>query len=329
MPGRRRPEPETAPATAVDRFDCYAHHPQLASQGWTRSPFGAGELAQLTFDEWYRLDGTFPYAQSKYAATGPVFYHQALEVRPRPEVSVEHHLLPRFRPAVVLVHHALLLATGERLPPPAFSIWYFAHPTEGTVSWTGPFLRETIVFRHEPTTVMDEAALAEAKDCHALLASAPAALGVPEVAAALATLERTARPEFRPLNAFMHAVIALAALIMSDVRRDLTRTFSRRLGVLLAVGHDTLAAAAAEFEAFYRARSRVVHGEDLDPVVSATGYQPLEFLAVGRACLCQAVVEIVRLLRDGTVGADLAAIRRHLDRAWADRDAFDRLRVEP
>ena len=329
MPGRRRPDPRGPRSAPADRFDCYAHVPQLTDDGWTRAGFGAGELVHLNFDEWYRLDGTFAFAEWKYERNRPVFYHQVLDVPAWAELSIERDLLPRFWPAVTLVHQALMLATGELIPSPAFSMSYFRHPTEGTAQNAGAFARETIVSRHEPTTVLDEGRLATAADDHALLASAPAALAVPEVAAALTALERTARPEFRPLNAFVHSVIALEALAMSDVRTDLTRTFSRRLAVLLAVDHGTVEAAAAEFQAFYRARSRVLHGEDLDPIVAASGYEPLEFLLVGRACLCQAVVELVRLLRDRTVGNDLVAIRGSLDRAWTDRTAFDALRARP
>ena len=63
MPARRRPDPRgprSAWAARVDRFDCYAHLPQLTDDGWTRAAFGEGELVHLSFDEWYRLDGTFP-----------------------------------------------------------------------------------------------------------------------------------------------------------------------------------------------------------------------------------------------------------------------------
>ena len=36
--------------------------------------FAGGTLVHVAFDEWYRLDGTHEYAESKYARTKPLFW---------------------------------------------------------------------------------------------------------------------------------------------------------------------------------------------------------------------------------------------------------------
>lgn len=202
-----------------------------------------GVLRALSFDDWRAMDQSFPYRDTGYERTAPVFFE--LEA-------------PDFATGVAALHtlyRAALLVTCERLPQPELSTAYLVHG-DGVERRAGPCEHEMIVFGDQhPSWELSEEIVAEMGRVQGLLTDHGDAL-----TSLLEALVRTTRPGFTPLNATLHLTGGLEALLVR-FGEPLKATFARRYSAL-AADDDPL-----EYEALgkavYDLRSDLIHGRQI------------------------------------------------------------------
>lgn len=298
--------------------------------GQERLALDDGELHFMQFDEWHFLDDAFPYADSSYEQTAPVFLEVAMET---PGLAHQDtvDLVEAFEAgkdagtaSLRALYDALLLVTGARLPQPELSVSYLVSeggdlPSEVRAAITrrvGPANRGLIVFGGGQQMVMlNDANIGDVIRAKALLMD-----GKTAVTGLVTALTRTTRPGFGLLNEALHLVVGLEALL---VRRHepVTATFGRRYSVLAAEADPR------EYEALGRAlyalRSDLTHGRDVDrkePEGRA------EFLSrTNRPLTCDLALRALRWFAK-TQSASVADFHAALDVAFESRDAFDTLR---
>jgi hypothetical protein len=287
---------------------------------------GPGALLELTFDQWTALEGEFTFADRHFERSRPVFFRQEIPVgavadgdAPRTQVESDDAnrfdaVRDAFNHVRTLVHRALLLATAWPLPEPALSVTYIAYgPMTGRQ--IGPYGREHILYVTDGRLTLDASASEVPQRSYATLQAEAELPPDGAIAAALATLERTTRPEFSPLNRFMHEMIALEQLLLPDVRTKLTRTFAARAASFLVSSPDQLEDAVRSARILYKVRSELVHGGDVEQVLRREHVDLGEILNLGRWVLCR-VLEGAMAWRatappDGSV--DLSGLRAALD----------------
>lgn len=292
----------------------FTHLPYVAIEP-TAAPLAEGELVHVSFDEWKLLDQSFPFADRAYERSRPLFFHVDLdfgEVNASLDDGVEAMAAFTRR-----VYEAVMLVTAARVPSPALSIAYHVDPASGAFLTTvGPFGREALLYAGDGPLVLDDGELAAVRAAVAFLAEHEELAVVPEVAATLATLERTSRPELTPLSSLAHEVGALEALLMPEARTQLTATFARRAAALLADHDDELRPLHKRARRWYRARSEVLHGGDLGAAIADVGLDEDEFLLDVRRGLVAALgATLAKLAVHPGVG--LEQLRGELDGAWA------------
>jgi hypothetical protein len=278
--------------------EMFAHLPLVRLGDSAAASVADGELAAPDFDAWRELDDEFPWADRHYDSTQPVFYAERLDDAENADVE---EIAARLDRQVDGVYRALLLATAVRLPSPRFSIRYLSYPERGACHRVvGPFDREYVLYRPDPLVVVDDALLGRVRATLALLLSAARLTEDSELGGALAALERTARPEFPHLNAFVHSMIALEELLMPDVRQQLTATFARRGGALLASGGEDYDDTVGWFRHLYHVRSAALHGEPVedDPQLFAAGRAVLAYAICHALAYCTATGRGLDALRD-------------------------------
>lgn len=269
-------------------YDITTHLPGLRLDLSDRS-LGPGLLRSLHFEQWQSIDNNFPFEETKYTQTRPLFLEFALS---NDEASGFDEAFAHAEPIIRRLYQALLIATRARLHDPVFSVSYVRHGSAYEVH-LGPFDREFLVFGDTgPTVSLTEDHLRRAERLHDLLECAPL---VPEAEAAIATLSRTARPEFSPVAHLTHNVMALEALLIPELRSGLKAAFSARGAALLAIGlEDDLEWMRGLCRALYTVRSEALHGRD--PWTNAyreTGYETDQLVAWARALLCLAVERLL------------------------------------
>jgi hypothetical protein len=282
------------------------------------------------------MDDAFPFADSKYEQTAPVFFEVELGTDPSAGgmEQLREAFLAQEDPgsvALTTLYHGLLLATAVPLPQPELSISYLiidgddllADSGQASVNAAlarriGPCERELLVYGSQyHAFVLDAAALEQLREAVDLLSAKGS-----EIEALMAALVRTARPGFSHLNATLHLVAGLEVLL---VRRGepLTATFGRRFSVLAAAGD------AQEYDALGRAlyslRSDLVHGREIDTTDTLARAEFLEESIRPLTCLLA-----LRALRWFTRRPDgqVAEFQAALDGAFESPDAFGALRAE-
>jgi hypothetical protein len=284
--------------------DCLAHVPGLAMSGEAAAQVAGGELCLLPFDEWQAMESEFSFADRHYEGSRPVFYRREVLAADQEE----------FAEIVARLHRALLLATAGWAPEPRLSAMYFRSPGGGVQRMIGPYGRELIVYAPERRDEVTGELLARLEHHGALLSADAERPPDGNLEAALQTLERTTRPEFGPLNRFMHEMIALEQLMLPEVRHQLTDTFARRIA---AVVDDPNTANMDGGRLLYQMRSELIHGHDIEEQLAQRGLEPDQLLWFARLTLT-AVIHSILLWRSAAADdeqADLARLRAALDGA--------------
>jgi len=305
------------------RTSWHAHLPSVAIDGVEGEVLGPGRVERLPFREWGRLDPTFPWAQTKYEASAPVFWVGEADLPS--DIDAAHAIVSKW---IERVHLAMLLDDGAPLlPAPTLSVTYLSRGkrTVAVRRYVGLFQREWIVFAREPQLTCDRATLARAQSVYDLLERAEARGFPAGVESSLHALLLTMRPEFwfgdhgvDLANSFVHSIVAAEGLLMparsiDRGRPGLTVTFGRHAAVLAAPTRDDLERRAADLSQLYRLRSRLLHGEqdpshlDDDALVSLDDGISFFRFALRRAVALGAAGE----LDDAPLAARLAA-------AWSD-----------
>lgn len=291
----------------------FAHLPYLAVET-ERTPIAEGELVRLDFDEWRQLDSSFPFADRAYEESQPTFFQVDLDYGDEPgslEDAVETMAALTHR-----LYTAIVLVTAERVPSPALSVAYHQDAQTGASATTiGPFEREVLLYPPDQRLDLNGDELARVASAAAFLTEHDDLLVVPEVAAALATLERTARPEVTPLSGLVLEVGALEALLLPDVTTHLTATFARRVSALLASGEDELRPLHKRARGWYQARSEAVHGGGVERLAAKAGLEPDVFLFEVRRALVSSLGALLGGLSERPEGG-LERLRDELEARW-------------
>jgi hypothetical protein len=282
------------------------------------------------------MDDAFPFADSKYEQTAPVFLE--VELGTDPSAGGVERLHEAFQAqedpgsvALATLYHGLLLATAVPLPQPELSISYLVidgddlpadlRQTGVNASFArriGPCERDLLVYGSQyQAFVLDAGDLERLQEAVDLLSA-----GESEIEALMVALIRTARPGFSNLNATLHLVAGLEVLLVQR-GEPLTATFGRRFSVLAAAGD------AHEYDALGRAlyslRSDLVHGREVDTTDTPERTEFLKESIRQLTCLLA-----LRALRWFTRRPDsqVAEFQAALDAAFNSPDAFDALRAE-
>jgi hypothetical protein len=292
-------------------------------RGQSQLVLDIGSLRSIPYAEWHAFDSAFPFSDSSYESTAPVFFEVAI----RTDASAtggEDALVEAFKTrkdagsvALGALNSSLLLATAARLPQPELSIAYLLIDGDGVVARVGPCQHELIVFGDQHAAVeLDEENVGPVREAMALVTA-----GGDSIAGLMAALIRTTRPGFGMLNETLHLMAGLEALL---VRRSepLAATFARRYSVL-AANED-----ARQYEglgrALYALRSDLVHGREIDN----TGEEErAEFLKhSNRKVTCMMARRALRWFAS-RANIEIADFHAALDAAFDDQEAFDALRA--
>ena len=302
----------------------FAHLPYVAIET-TAAPMAQGELVHLDFDQWNALDGNFPFADRAYERSRPLFFQVDLDFG-EAEASLDD-AIEAMAGLTRRIYEAIVLITAARLPSPALSITYHVDSASGASATSiGPFEREVLLYAGDSRLVLDEEYLDRVRSYVAFVVEHPDLVELPEIAVGLATLERTSRPELTPLSSLAHEVAALEALLMPDVRTQLTATFARRAAALLAESYEELQPLHKRARRWYRARSEVLHGGDVAPAIADAGLEEEEFLFDVRRGLVSALGAALGQLASRP-GFGLEELRAALEASWESEEAFLRLRT--
>jgi hypothetical protein len=312
-------------------YEFYAHLPGVGLGDSNRVAFGIGELVELNFAEWQTLDWTFPFPDGfDYSNSKPVFFHTSVATLPdagNPKSRAESFASETDAASdlVRTPHEALLIGTGEPFPDPLLSVAYLR---KGESQWEirlGPFEQEHVIYGHlRPRAVLFDQQIERSRSVLPLLE----AWKSPEIDAGLASLKRTALPEFSPMNAFLHNVTFLETLLISDLRAGLTEAFGRRGALLLAETEEEIGSFYGLCRAFYRARSEAMHGDDPSATIARTGVTTERFLGLVRALVGEAMRRLMLFTEwRGEIESAAPALRQELARSWDDGRARTALRA--
>lgn len=264
--------------------------------------FAGGTLVHVAFDEWYRLDGTHEYAESKYARNRPLFWEGMSDAADPTHAG---------RAQARALHRLFLLHPwAPAVTSPLLSTFYMRMRHDGLDAWmrcVGYAEREWIVFGGVPSFHFEPGDLAMIADIGELLDEVPENRWQSSLVAALDTLERTARPEYEHdvgagnglAAGFVAAVAACEGLVAGRTAppdASLTDTFAHRLAALIPTDEADRAPHRAELAEIYRLRSRLVHGRLALADLDAHGQARLHG---GRRLLRNACIATLSELADG------------------------------
>jgi hypothetical protein len=297
----------------VSVVQAFAHLPYVAVEA-ERTPIAEGELVRLDFAAWRELDSNFPFADRAYERSRPTFFHVDLDYGDEP-ASLED-AIAAMSSLTRRLYTALVLVTSERLPTPALSVAYHRDAQTGASATTiGPFEREVLLYAGDQRLELGGDELGRVASAVAFLTEHDGLLEVPEVAAALATLERTARPEVTPLSGLVLEVGGLEALLLPEARTHLTATFARRVSALLAPAEEELRPFHKRARGWYQARSEAVHGGGVERLAAKAGLEPDVFLFEVRSGLVASLGASLGRLAEQPDGG-LERLREELDSRW-------------
>lgn len=290
--------------------ECYAHLPGIIIEPGHAHYLGAGELVALEVDTWRRIDWTLPDAVFEYRLAKPVFFHTFIEARPGDgdHAAALSHLL-------VGPYEALLIGTAQPLADPHRSVSYLKSGSQWLVR-LGLFQHGYAVYGEEQFRVAvsiedlerSRAVLPMLKHC-----------ATPEARVGVATLKRTAHPEFSDLNAFVHHISFLEMLLIPELTHGLTEAFGQRGAVVFSDTEDELDADRELCRGLYRVRSEILHGDDPSQAIARAGHSIESVLATSRALAACAVWRLMAFAWDrGPTHGTTAALRRDLAGAWDD-----------
>lgn len=303
------------------------------------STLGPGRVGHLPFEEWLRLDPTFPHVESKYQKAHPTFWIGEI---PMGNDTGNEEILKLGCELSWNLHCAFLLEPRVPwLPSPALSVRYLTvkgHPAfpdgvEGPPKrLIGPAEREWVVFGSPVSVPYDPLALAQVAREFEWMARLDLDSAFGGVHAALAVLERTARPDswwgsdeyLHSVNDFVHCMAACEGMLLADDtvgdNDTITDTFGKQAAVVTARTQDELASFARHWSDLYRLRSRLVHGRiglsELEDVQRARLPQARTLL---RALIKAAIAFKIEARSDDTLPALLT-------QALADSTAYAALR---
>lgn len=249
----------------------FAHMPAVALKGADMIPVPGGTLYTLPFDHWAKLDPAFPWSQSKYEKSKPVFYIGNEDLSGSPE-----EILDQVNALVYRFYQSLLISEGAPiLPEPPLSVLYIQlSMNEGvaTMRLIGPLEREWVVFGSRIANAYDEQRTASLGAYYSLVGDLERVPPFPGVKSGFDTLARTARPEFwhnqgalHQVNGFIQCMAAVEDLLMPDreeaPKLRITPTIGRHAALLLGEDLEHLDATSQPYANLYRLRSRLIHGE--------------------------------------------------------------------
>jgi hypothetical protein len=302
--------------------EMYAHLPGVALEVGSRASFGIGELVALDFAEWLAIDWTFRPVPDSYdfRQVKPVFFHASVATLPD---SGNQSQSARDRSTAP--YEALLIGTGKPFADPKLSVSYHR---SGEAEWEillGPFEHEYAVFGgFQFRAALSEPVLERSRTVLPLLERWKS----PEVDAGLASLKRTALPEFSSMNAFLHNVTFLESMLIPELRERLTEAFARRGATLLSDREEEIASNHRVCRALYRARSEAMHGDDPAATIAQTGETTERFLGLARELVGEALFRLMLFTRrHGDIESAASALRQELARAWDDIDVRTTLRT--
>lgn len=306
---------------------------ELADEGAT---LANGRVTALPFESWQRLDPSFEGAQRSFERSRPVFWVGPIQV----EDADQDALLDAASEAMGQVHDAFLLDPAVPwLPSPAISVHYlqfepagpFAAYLEQVLRVLGPMEREWIVFGSSIRHAYDAPRLSVVQRQWELLEKARAVANLGPARAALATLERTARPDSwwgtvhgSSVNELLQCVAACESeLLGDDSTATLTDAFARHAAALTATTEAEVAGHRSLWERVYRLRSDLIHGRlglhELDE--ERAGLLPLP-----RRLLRDIAEALLRLAPAGVLSREpLSALLARACEAPAEREALRRL----
>lgn len=294
-----------------------AHVPMVVLPKETSAiPLAEGTLRAIPYDDWYSYDGNFPFAQSQYESTAPVFL--VLD-RPPSTSDAFDALVDASINELSGLHQALLIATGRRLIPPSLSMMYFLwdndadlaeHGVSGSVTrYVGPCNRELIIFGNQLDRVLLTPVLIRLiHELEALLATPHAPLN-----GLIDALVRTGRHSYSSLNESLHLIAGLETLL---VRRGepLTATFARRFSVIS--GSDDAQMNESDGRLLYQIRSDLMHGREIEPSEASEEFLEWDI----RLLACHIALRTLRWL--GRAKPSLDAFYTSLDKAFSNVEDF-------
>jgi hypothetical protein len=297
----------------------YAHLPNVELTEAGGIAVGMGRLVNLPFAEWSQLDPAFPYAETNYGRSRPVFYTGAAELPDNEGMSRD-----KVRDWVSRLHRALLLQPhAPLLPSPLMSVTYIEAESvnlPGAVVWErmiGPIEREWIVYGSEITCPVGQQQLPRIQRAYQALEGFEPGRAFAGVDAGLHILEVTTRPEFwsaqrslKRITEFVHCIAALEHILL-PARKDapadlvLTKTFGEYGAVLITKSRDDLDQTAEILSELYRLRSELMHG---GLGISDLGEENWQRLEVGRKLLASVILRALVLRRTGSKEEELAQL---------------------
>lgn len=316
----------------------HAHLPGIAANDselplGKQKPIDQGYLTKLRFDEWFKLDGAFPYSSLKYEKSQPIFYVGEAEAPNNVETMFSQvtKLVNRIHKAFLLSHICPLL------PPPAMSATYITIENEDenvnpVIRLIGPAEREWIVYGSLPINCwLDESNVSEARSNLEILRTFNPDESFYGVEAGLQVLTLTSLPEFwwsqrelNRVNDFIHCMAALENILVP--RKDeappkmiITRTFGRNLALILVPTREDVERATKFYSILYRLRCKLIHGEIGIKDLNNNEY---DLLGLGRKLLGGVLVRTMRMKRTMAKGKSLPNL---LALAYADPQVYESL----
>lgn len=255
-----------------------AHIPSLRISHGAPLLLGKNQLCRIPFDEWYAMDQTFTWAESKYRRSDPVFFKFHIPFDISETESLKRYCLDR----IGEFYHALVLAPGcYYFPHPQFSCFYVRKDNNGKAAYTrfvGPFNREWIVFGNVWNNPYDETMLGELQRLYSHLES-PLLSAIENQYGGFALFEEISEPEFllREIipgsgatfdnaNSFVRVIAWLENVLLNERQGamrslSITKVFGLCMAALLAKNYSDIETYAPYFSSLYRLRSKLVHGE--------------------------------------------------------------------
>ncbi|NVZ92446.1 hypothetical protein HX813_29885 [Pseudomonas yamanorum] len=248
--------------------------------------FRGGQLRQVEFEEWSKLDGEAAQKQLKYyKKTKPIFYIR------NDECSSTTTLLNVQRDAKLL-YSILTIAVGMRMDPPSASMTYAAR--NGSIHRTiGIQERRAIVHGPIKYCIRADAAphlLTILNEYNAL----GAAFELPEIARVVRVCGRPPSKNVELIDDIMRLTWALEALLLKDITTGITANFVSRVSKVILRKVELAEKLTTELNILYGLRSDALHGRDWSLSIAGTGRDEAGWAVRAHEILLRATNALIR-----------------------------------
>lgn len=301
----------------------WAHLPGIVLEEGVTARIGAAVIANLSFDEWYALDGEYREPVD-YGDTRPAFLRGEVKAGDDSTEATE-----KARRLIADVYRALLLSTRLPLPPAQMSCAYIP---KWSRTLPGACGREWIIGGYwKPIRFnLDIAALDQAAEAYDLLTETRELWAETEIDAAINVLVLSAYPDvtidgdkINWMNQFVHCIAAAERLLIPDDARsskgfNITATLGRNAALLDGCAFDAVKERAKFYSDLYRLRSRIIHGEIGAHNIGADE----DKLIYGRNFLCTLIVKAIACLRESKDPRPLTEVLKQASQDAASHEAL-------